>query len=395
MLKYVSSIQPSMRILHLGEYEKPITGGIGRSIVLLVDAMAKDHDVMIISLRKGEETQVMHSGKASALPFKSPLHKKLAPLRSLIPSIITSHLTNHKKIIDEIKRFNPDIIHAHRPFYAQLISSLPYPKVFSVHALFDQENSTGPLKYHLAQRIHRMHFFKTLRTFPAFITISDSVTAYVKTFHPKMLFQIYSPVKEEFYLPTRKSEPGRILSIGRLVEQKFPLEFFEEFSKAARQNKKLHLHILGVIEDKAYYKTVKSFLASHDLTGRITFHENLDDQEVAAHLERCEMLVHPSVHETFGLVIAEAMAAGVPVIVRRCGGVSNLITHRKQGLSCNTAGEVGKAISLLHGNKSLQESLGKSARAFAERWRETFVVKETILAYKKIIAEQKSTGILS
>src|SRR3989338_3071113 len=211
----------------------------------------------------------------------------------------------------------------------------------------------------------------------------------------KMLFQIYSPVKEEFYLPTRKSEPGRILSIGRLVEQKFPLEFFEEFSKAARQNKKLHLHILGVIEDKAYYKTVKSFLASHDLTGRITFHENLDDQEVAAHLERCEMLVHPSVHETFGLVIAEAMAAGVPVIVRRCGGVSNLITHRKQGLSCNTAGEVGKAISLLHGNKSLQESLGKSARAFAERWRETFVVKETILAYKKIIAEQKSTGILS
>ena len=52
----------------------------------------------------------------------------------------------------------------------------------------------------------------------------------------------------------------------------------------------------------------------------------LDREKVRDWMQRCDFFVLPSLHETFGIVVAEAMACGKPVIATQCGGPEFIIT---------------------------------------------------------------------
>ncbi len=56
------------------------------------------------------------------------------------------------------------------------------------------------------------------------------------------------------------------------------------------------------------------------LTQGVVFHGPLPQAGVAAFLQRCSLFVHPSLEESFGMVVLEAMAAGVPVVVGQRSG---------------------------------------------------------------------------
>lgn len=98
-----------------------------------------------------------------------------------------------------------------------------------------------------------------------------------------------------------------------------------------------------------------------------------------------DMLIVPSVKaESFGLVIVEAMRAGIPVIASRIGAIPEIIEHKKTGLLFepgNTQALVD-LINMLQSGSSLKDSLINQAKQTVEA---KFGVKKMIEEFKSLI----------
>jgi glycosyltransferase involved in cell wall biosynthesis len=92
--------------------------------------------------------------------------------------------------------------------------------------------------------------------------------------------------------------------------------------------------------------------------------------EPAAAMRALDVVVHASTQpEPFGMVIAEAMACGRPVVISSAGGAAELVTHDVDGLT-HTPGDTGglaACLDRLVNDDRLRARLGTAARATAER----------------------------
>jgi glycosyltransferase involved in cell wall biosynthesis len=77
-----------------------------------------------------------------------------------------------------------------------------------------------------------------------------------------------------------------------------------------------------------------------------------------------DVFVYPSPYDTFGMVVAEAMASGLPVIVGRDTGVAELIEDGRNGLLCDAAepSTLAAALTELSSSSERAASLGEAGR---------------------------------
>jgi glycosyltransferase involved in cell wall biosynthesis len=81
--------------------------------------------------------------------------------------------------------------------------------------------------------------------------------------------------------------------------------------------------------------------------------------------------VHPARQEPWGLVVNEAMACGLPVLVSRtCGCSPDLVLQGRTGFTFNpeSVGELTSLLVRISGNPSLREAIGRAARQHIEGW---------------------------
>lgn len=89
-----------------------------------------------------------------------------------------------------------------------------------------------------------------------------------------------------------------------------------------------------------------------------------DQRQLARLLASCDMLVHPGDCETFGLIVLEAMACGLPVVGTSAGGVAELVDDDTGILARpNDVDSLAGAIEAMYGRDLVQ--LGQNARAKA------------------------------
>src|SRR5690606_28956416 len=110
-----------------------------------------------------------------------------------------------------------------------------------------------------------------------------------------------------------------------------------------------------------------------------------------------DIFVFPSALETFGLVVVEAMAAGLPVVASRVGGVQDVITEGETGYSF----EVGDVQGMVEGVRRIAssreriEAMGRAARAFAETQSWDAMMDEVIDHYAQLIEEARNKHALT
>ena len=102
-----------------------------------------------------------------------------------------------------------------------------------------------------------------------------------------------------------------------------------------------------------------------NLHGMVTFLGARDD--VPTLLDAADVYVQPSLSEGLGLAVLEAMAAGLPVIATRTGGLPEVVADNQTGLLVppGDAPALANALQYLLDNVNRRDKMGKAGRARA------------------------------
>ena len=111
--------------------------------------------------------------------------------------------------------------------------------------------------------------------------------------------------------------------------------------------------------------------------------------EIHRYYTAADLFLFPTFYDTFGLVLTEAMASGLPVITNREAGAAELIVDGESGLLTNDAwniDEIAAALRRLAGDAALRSRIGAAGRRVVERHTWDRTAAETMQVYEEVIA---------
>ncbi len=233
-------------------------------------------------------------------------------------------------------------------------------------------------------------------TWTSLIAVSSTVKQkYVQAgFEAKRIEVIYNGIDPRFFnLPRQHLLTARdsiqLLFVGRIRAEKGILVILKALdllkhdqSFAGINLPSIHLNIFGD-GDEAYIGELRVFLHEKHLAEIVTFHGKVPQDELIRHYDHSDIMLVPSLwHEPFGLVVAEAMARGVPVIASNVGGPAEILTHGINGLLVEAGDERAMASAI----KQLIEDPEKRTR-FGQVARSTVFERFTIEVNVKLVEQ--------
>lgn len=288
----------------------------------------------------------------------------------------------------KIGQINPDMVHCQDNMMLGLASVLrSFPRVFTVHGV----------KRHEAFKRTGWEFWSCLfdamieiyvhRKFDNFISISQYAKKVIGD--KKKLFSIPNPVRSLFFKNNDSKEKNskHILFVGVIAPLKRPADLLVAHADLRKIYSEIETVFCGDVEDQKYFARMQKVIVDRDIKG-VKFVEHISQEKLADLLKDAIALVLPSAQENAPMVIAEAMASGVPVVASRVGGVSEMIKNHETGLLYNT-GDVEaltKHLKNLLKNGFMRDRLGKSARSFAEaNYSPKRVAEKTVTVYQYLL----------
>lgn len=374
-----------MRVTVVTETYYPQVNGVSRTLGQLVRYLTEAGDeVQLVHPDYGVEPKEQGTLLVQSwpLPFYKELHLPLPPFGRI-----------HRRI-DE---FRPDLIHIATE--ATLGLSLlglakrrKIPVVSSFHTNFDQYSNhygVGWAKGTIWRYLRWFHN-RTLETYtPSLTTIVDLEK---RGFERLVLWP--RGVDSHLFRPDRPGrariradlgfEPDDVVIgyVSRMAVEKNVAYLIDAFERVAAVRPKARFLLVGDGPARADLES--------KIGGQARFVGYRSGDDLADHYAAADVFAFSSLTETFGNVILEAMASGLPVVALRAGGVGNIVQPGVNGflLDPDQPPEqfAGTLIELVD-DTALRERLAQSARGFAVGKSWDAVMDLLRQRYEKIISE--------
>jgi glycosyltransferase involved in cell wall biosynthesis len=150
--------------------------------------------------------------------------------------------------------------------------------------------------------------------------------------------------------------------------------------------------VLAVVGNPGQIPVFERQAQAEGVAGRVFFLGSL--QDVAPAYRAADCLVHPTLEDTFAMVVLEAMAHGLPVVVSSAAycGISSLLSHGADALLLDDprdAAHLAGTLNQVLADESLRQQLGGQARAFASRYQWPDIARQQEAVYFSSLAAEQ------
>ncbi|AQT70139.1 GDP-mannose-dependent alpha-mannosyltransferase [Anaerohalosphaera lusitana] len=366
----------------------PYFGGVDKSIRTFTQCFReKGHQVLIVAPKADQDYKEEGVVRVSAIKNFNDIG---FPATLPLPGSLHKH----------IEKFQPEIVHSHFPFLIgstamRIAARYDLPLVFTYHTMYERY-------------IHNVNL------------TSDRVRQFVITFtkgYANLCDQVIAPsnsvadvlrkrgVKTPItVIPTgvdtdkyAQGDGARFRQqvgldpddfvvghVGRLAEEK-NLKFLCQSAKKFLQAKPdAKLLIVG---DGPSRKNLESLFDGTDVADRAVFAGMKSDQDLIDSYHAADVFAFSSLTETQGMVLAEAMAAGCPVVALKAPGVNDVLEHGSNGYLLEEDSDCDRFARMLSKYHDLSEDEKGSMRSAARQTAEDYSMNN---CSDKMLAEYES-----
>jgi glycosyltransferase involved in cell wall biosynthesis len=175
-------------------------------------------------------------------------------------------------------------------------------------------------------------------TIPLLLPFNNEILFIPNGYRPELFFKKdKEELRKKLGLPAEKNI---LINIGWLTKVKGQAYLISAISEIAKKRKDVLCLIIGI---GPLYNKLKKQIDDLGLTSMITLVGKVEHRKIIDWLNASDLFVLSSLSESFGIVVAEALACGKPVVATINGGSEELITDAKVGLLCEKANHLDLA----------------------------------------------------
>ncbi|OGW01870.1 MAG: hypothetical protein A2Z59_12200 [Nitrospinae bacterium RIFCSPLOWO2_02_39_17] len=367
------------------------TGGMERYSAELIERFSKEHEIHVFaSTMEGVNPQ------GQIIFHRIPVIEILFPIKSIIFFLLASWL---------VKRHSFDIIHGNGGnFYGANIITAHFCHRAWGEAInlfmIDSDKIVKRVYKKIVTRIDSAMEKFVYKSGRCKVVIADSIKTKnelckfynikkesveiiyygidIELFNPSNRLLYNKDIRETFKIPL---DSCLLLFVGALGRK--GLSFLLRSLKLLKEEN-IFLIIAGKGDRKYYQREAESFGVDNLI--RFAGHRS----DIHKFYASADIFVLPTIYEPFGMVVTEAMASGLPVVVSRQAGASELITEGEDGILIKNADdheEIAHILMPLVKDKDLRQRIGHNARLKVENLSWDKMADETMMMYIKVLAD--------
>jgi glycosyltransferase involved in cell wall biosynthesis len=209
-------------------------------------------------------------------------------------------------------------------------------------------------------------FLETVNRAEVIITVNNFTRrAYEKITSSKKIKVIpYGVNTEKFpYSPTPRNYD--IVTLGGLYKRRGVHYLIMAMPKIIKEFPETRLHIAGDGPQRIFLSRLSEKLG---IRNNVIFHGLIPHTKVASLYKACRTVVLPTLHESFGLILLEAMSSGRPVVATDAIGPREIVVNGKNGyvVPMGDPNALAEAICKLLGDYDLSYRMGLEGRRLVE-----------------------------
>ncbi len=378
-----------MRIIMVSNNYTPYSGGVVSALDALIPALhAAGHEVMLITLsflqdHSDDPSWVMRVPHIGEWTYKKN--------HMAIPWGADSF------VFDAIKHYAPAIIHAHHPFLLgssalKAARELGVPLVFTYHTLYEQQAHYIPVPEWIGAPCIQKMVQSYCAQVNGIIAPSSAVRRNIQQFLPsntsacEVIPSCLLPIfmTQKTFAPKERvaGVPFKLVTVGRFVPEKNMRQLLDLF--ACLDQKSFRFTLIGYGSE---FEEMQCYAYDHlGLSpAAVTFMYKPEKARIAQQYQEADLFLFGSTKDTQGLVLAESMAAGTPVVAFDGPGQRDSVRQGINGFLVNTSEHMREKIIQVAQDSRLHESLQKEAFLAAQEYLPEVIAGKVVDFYQTLL----------